>query len=368
MPCINGRSISPRVYAAMRTPNAAVYDTCPLFLVAVIAVFAVADLGASVYGLPAPHETMSPLAIVIGGGLVGYLFAIISRARTLWHWFCCFSAGMILPLGNAIMPAALTETSNFLPKTYDERVAQLDAAFGLQLSFLLARVMVDHAAIKWVCSFVYATVLLPPALLAIAEGYVGRRVGIGALPTFLAIAGVGFCIYHILPVVGPRVWFGDAFPLHVGRHSAIEPRNAMPSLHIAWVLMAFLCARGMMATRFIIGIWLTIMLVATMGLGEHYLIDLVCAVPFVVFLRALCASELSWSVYGRWSAIVVGGSILFIWGLVVRGVIDPAEIPGTVPALSVCTVILSVIWERGLAKAQGILPSPGYLDRADAIV
>ncbi len=342
----------------MSAPSAAVYDTCPWFLLAVIAVFVVAELGAAAFDLPAPHDAVSLVSVGLGGGLVGYLFAWISRAKTTWDWICCLSAGLILPLGNAIMPAALAETSFILPKVFDDNVVRLDAAFGLQASFALAHVLADHATVKWICGIVYALVLLPPALLALMEGRSGRRTGIGALPTFLAIAGAGFSIYHALPVIGPRAWFGDAFPLHSVRHDLIEPRNAMPSLHTAWVLMAFLCARGMRVTRLVIGVWLVLMLVATLGLGEHYLVDLICAVPFVLLLRAVCASDVPWSARARWRGVIAGGSIFLVWGLAVRGVIRPSGFPGAVPALAACTVILSAIWEQRLARAQGILPAP----------
>ena len=91
----------------------------------------------------------------------------------------------------------------------------------------------------------YAAVAFPSALVAAIEAQSGRRRGPGALPIFLVIAGAGFILYHWLPVVGPAAYFETAFPFP--RTSTIynTARNAMPSLHTAWVLMAFLTTRGM---------------------------------------------------------------------------------------------------------------------------
>jgi hypothetical protein len=43
------------------------------------------------------------------------------------------------------------------------------------------------------------------------------------------------------------------------------------------------------------GLFLILTLLATLGLGEHYLIDLIVAVPYTVSVRALCMSRAGWS-------------------------------------------------------------------------
>lgn len=352
-----------RARLARGSPSADVFSPCPLFLLVVIAVLAVAEVGAALFGLPAPHQTIPPRATLVAGLFVSAIFASIALPRTPLDWFRCAAAGLILPLGNVIMPAALAETVVFLPNIYDRNVVPLDGAFGGQVSFALGALFAQHSGLSWVCAIIYAGVLLPPALLAIAEAHTGRRAGIGSLPTFLAIAGVGFIIYHILPVIGPMAYFGDEFPLRSVRAHMAAPRNCMPSLHTAWVLMAFLCARRMPITRTINGIWLAIMLVATLGFGEHYLTDLICAVPFVLGLRALCATDVAWSARARSGGLLVAVLLFSIWGLAVRGAIHPADVPGLVPAFTICTIAVSLVWERRLARAQGLLPSATVVRR-----
>ena len=101
------------------------------------------------------------------------------------------------------MPAALAETLAFLPRVYDANVAALDGTFGAQPSFVVGALFIRWPDLAWLCAAIYAGVLLPTAIVALAEGHRGRRTGLGALPTFLVIAGVGFAIYRVLPVIGP---------------------------------------------------------------------------------------------------------------------------------------------------------------------
>ncbi len=344
-----------RARIAKASPSAAVFSPCPWFLLIIIAVLLVGEAGSLLFRLPAPHATIPPLGVLIVSLIMLVFFASISLPRNLPEWGYCIAAGLILPLGNTIMPAALTETIAFLPRVYDANVAALDGTLGVQPSFVVGELFVRFPDLAWLCAAVYAGVLLPTAILALAEGHHGRRTGLGALPTFLVIAGVGYVVYHILPVIGPVPYFGDAFPLPSTRSHLPAPRNCMPSLHTAWVLMAFLTSRGMPLARIISGLWLAFMLLATLGFGEHYLTDLVCAAPFVLALRALCASDLSWSARPRRSAFLVGVAAFCVWGLSIRGNLHSAAVPGFVPAMMIATVTACVVWERRLARAQGLL-------------
>jgi membrane-associated phospholipid phosphatase len=137
--------------------------------------------------------------------------------------------------------------------------------------------------------------------------------GIGALPTFLVIAGVGFLLYHLLPVVGPAPYFDRSFPFATDRAYLPAPRNAMPSLHTAWVLIAFLATRGMsLPTRMVTGVAIIGTIIAILGSGEHYLTDLVVACPFVLLVRALCAIELPLTARERAGSLLFGSALLLV--------------------------------------------------------
>lgn len=85
----------------------------------------------------------------------------------------------------------------------------------------------------------------------------------------------GLCappFYVAFPAVGPA---------HIGDPYA--PRNCVPSLHMTWAL---LCALYI-APRFrpVAIVFAVMTALATLGTGEHYLIDLIVALPFTA---AIC--------------------------------------------------------------------------------
>jgi membrane-associated phospholipid phosphatase len=79
--------------------------------------------------------------------------------------------------------------------------------------------------------------------------------------------------YMIFPAVGPA-WVGVAD----------APRNCVPSLHLTWALLLILYIPARLRPLAIIFAVLTAC--ATLGLGQHYIIDLIAAVPYTwaVFL------------------------------------------------------------------------------------
>jgi hypothetical protein len=85
----------------------------------------------------------------------------------------------------------------------------------------------------------------------------------------LAIASAGaVCIYWLLPAAGPAfAGQPNAFP------------NGIPSMHMGFALICFLYAEGRL--RRIFGGFIVLTIAATLGLGEHYTVDLVAAIPFV---------------------------------------------------------------------------------------
>ncbi|BDU00539.1 inositol phosphorylceramide synthase [Nocardia sputorum] len=112
--------------------------------------------------------------------------------------------------------------------------------------------------------------------------------------TFLTLGLVGPIWYVVFPVVGPVLAYGpqglgfeitDVWPnvvpevpssIEALRFDAITPRNCMPSLHTAWALSLFIHSRrGPLWLRWGGAFWLVCTLVATLGLGAHYGVDLV---------------------------------------------------------------------------------------------
>jgi hypothetical protein len=118
---------------------------------------------------------------------------------------------------------------------------------------------------------------------------------------------IGLLFYNLFPALGPARIFLQDFPWHPmttaqAAHLLREPiavkgvQNAIPSLHMAWVLLAWWYSRGLSVwERGIAMMFVVFTAFATLGTGEHYFIDLVVAYPFSVMMQSLCAFPLRWS-------------------------------------------------------------------------
>jgi len=81
--------------------------------------------------------------------------------------------------------------------------------------------------------------------------------------------------YVLVPAVGPA---------HIGQPLAY--RNCMPSLHVTWAALLWLNARPVWLRRAAFGFMLIIAF-TTLATGEHYVLDLVAAVPFTWIVQRL---------------------------------------------------------------------------------
>ena len=107
---------------------------------------------------------------------------------------------------------------------------------------------------------------------------------------------MGFLMYIVVPAVGP-VHCMTEYPQQL---SAPIPqpgvRNCFPSLHFSWALLMFAYARTRWTT-ILASAFVGMTVLATLGLGEHYLADLIVALPFaalvVLLERDRCLSRSS---------------------------------------------------------------------------
>lgn len=116
----------------------------------------------------------------------------------------------------------------------------------------------------------------------------------------------------------------------------------MPSLHFAWVLMLLWWTRGQRAwLRISAASFLILTALATLGLGEHYVLDLVVAVPFTVFTVAVVAAVLPGNGI-LWTPLGAGLGLFGLWLALLRfgGAILAAH-PNAVLGLTVLTLGLS---------------------------
>jgi PAP2 superfamily len=191
----------------------------------------------------------------------------------------------------------LTEKAH--PSVLDLYLYSFDASLRIQFPFLLGQLFAQHHAFGFVSIWVY--IALPVAIALVYVGCLMQRRG-NALPAFLALfltGPIGILLYNLFPAVGPIHVFDTRFPwqpltFDQVRRLFLEPvaipglRNTMPSLHAAWIYLVFWYARTLSRVEKIFaGVLVFFTLCATLGIGEHYIIDLVVAVPYTVFILAL---------------------------------------------------------------------------------
>ncbi len=199
---------------------------------------------------------------------------------------------------------ALNFAGQIHSKTFDLYLYTFDSSFGFQPSFVLGRLFHRSAAIRDLCYLTYQT--LPLAMALVYLGYLDARASQPnwrLLQLFLATGIVGWLFYNFVPATGPRYAFPGAFPYGVPSRAfagSLErisvstefPRNAIPSLHVAWVLLLWWSCRPFARwARAASLCYLLVTLIATMGIGEHYFVDLIAAIPFALMVEALCPSS-----------------------------------------------------------------------------
>jgi hypothetical protein len=191
-----------------------------------------------------------------------------------------------------------------------------------------------------------------------------------AMLAFLITGPVGILFYNLFPACGPRALFQRGFPFHIfpmdqAPHLLLEPmaiagpRNAMPSLHMVWVLLAWWYSRGLSwFERVIVFAFLSLTVFATLGTGEHWFVDLIVAVPFALFIQAICAHFVPWRDSRRVSALVFGLLCTLGWLAMLRYEPRFFWASPVVPwALAFATVVLASIRQRQLDQCTQLAPA-----------
>lgn len=256
------------------------------------------------------------------------------------------------------------------PMTYDSYAFALDEAYGFSWSFAVGQLFQKFPLLAAICYAIY--VAPPPALIFVYALQVrGRRKPpVDVVTVLLVLLLVGYGLFFLFPVCGPLFAFGSAFPNSppsvyglVGQRIEVvtakpAPRNGMPSLHMASAIIAYWHARPYgkwarwVAAMFVVGTFL-----ATMGVGEHYFIDLLVALPFTLAIHAACTPRLPEVRQERAAALWGATALVVLWYLLLFFGI-PALLNSHVLtwSLTIGTVWAVLLLERRLARAADALP------------
>jgi PAP2 superfamily len=216
-------------------------------------------------------------------------------------------------------------TERLHPKTLDLYLYFFDGSLGVQLPFLMGQAFDTWAYFKIAGELFYVGLPLAIALVYSGQLLRVRERAFPVMAAFLLTGPIGILFYNIFPAVGPIHLLRDGFPwrpldVEILRRVVLEPvalggpRNAIPSLHMAWVLLCWWYSRDLSWwERAITVLFLLFTFCATMGIGEHYFIDLIVAYPFALFMQALCSWPPAWKNRAQLSALLFGLLTVLMW-------------------------------------------------------
>ncbi|MGD0298086.1 MAG: phosphatase PAP2 family protein [Bryobacteraceae bacterium] len=203
---------------------------------------------------------------------------------------------LVLPVFSLIAGISMDAVTKARPPAYDFYLYAFDSGLGLTPGASVVKLFDALPWLQMAASVIYALLLLFPTLYDAWGLRLGQR---SSLMTAFAVGGVcGFIFYQICPGLGPVYVFGSRFPAHLpdpgefqlAMYHGAGARNAMPSMHMTWALLVWWSAWELTPlARWIATVFATLTFFATLGFGEHYLVDLIVAVPFALLIEAICA-------------------------------------------------------------------------------
>ena len=239
-------------------------------------------------------------------------------------WLVLSMSLLIIPIYPALMLGKL-----FNEKTFD--------LFALNFDILISPTWVSNLT-SLIDSIPGAPTILylaygatPIGLLTIAILQLrGRPLHVAsALLVWVAAGPLALLAYHFFPITGPSYVFNSIDNAYL--HPNLYPidmtsplngaRNGMPSMHLGWMLAAsILCWQSSSNPylRAILIIQTGFVLLATLYLGEHYMIDLIVSVPFTLSLIALCTTTISIRYAPRQHVIFAGFLTWLVWVILLR--------------------------------------------------
>jgi hypothetical protein len=251
------------------------------------------------------------------------------------------------------------------PKVLDLYLFSFDSSLGVQISFVMGQAFSAWPWFRLVGVLFYIGLPIPIALVYSGQILRVKERAIPAMVAFLATGPVGVIFYNLFPALGPAHLFGQGFPWHPFTLAQIAgiivqpiaipgPPNAIPSLHMAWVLLVWWYSRGLhWWERSIALLFMFFTVLATLGTGEHYFIDLIVALPFALLLESMCAFSLKITDRSRVLAFCFGLVGTLGWFALLRNAL---HFFWTTPALpwSFCaaTVVASLLCERELQQRK----------------
>jgi spermidine synthase len=287
----------------------------------------------------------------------------------------------------ATVPSAGLKLTKLLhPRTFDTIAFHFDQALGFQPSVVLASLIKDVPFLGDVLWVAYN--LLPwgfPILYAYLQRDEPRRRHFDLLGFWLLSAAIALVGYQIVPVAGPSYAFAASFPFDMPAANIVAsipmtvmpaPRNGIPSMHFGWALSFWLVSHLLQRSwlRQLFAVFLGTTVLATLGLGEHYAVDLVVSVPMILAAFAFCLKGGDRRIQRQ--TVLIGGSLFVFWMVFLRfGVAVAVSAPLLVLLAAAMTIIACTLAYRRLLRsdldqhpASTVLAAPAELPREALLI
>jgi hypothetical protein len=276
-----------------------------------------------------------PPKIMAWFSFVGLSSLVIMAVRSVWNQdrrllLYAWVPAALFAMSEYFASNMLEWTAKTHPKALDLYLLSFDGSLRVQPAFVAGQY---YARLPWL--HISALIAYIGLAIPITMVYAGRLVrfkekAFVSMLAFLIAGPLGILFYNFFPAAGPHALFGQAFPfrplaladlprLALAAVTLPGQRNAMPSLHLAWTLLAWWYSKGLSwFERSIAFVFLTLTVVATLGTGEHWFVDLIVAFPFALMIQAICAYHVSWRMHERITALAFGLGGTLAWLVTLR--------------------------------------------------
>ncbi len=224
----------------------------------------------------------------------GYAVVFVLTILLIYRWFrspderkrmeWLLVATLVVEPAGTLCEAAANGISALKPMKDDLYIYRIDQALGIH-SFWLGEITARHWQLHVLVSVGYG--LLPVAMLGAFAANLMWESEAEALAVARSLALnllLALPIYLLTPVCGPQYAF-PAFPAWPGaivahRIAIAAAPNGIPSVHTSSALLILWFLRRWTLGRIAGSLFLALTIFATLGSGQHYVFDLLCAVPY----------------------------------------------------------------------------------------
>lgn len=257
-------------------------------------------------------------------------------------------------------------TSAVHPLVYDPSALKFDLSLGADFSSYMAVLIGANPILHKLASASY--MIVPYGFSVLFGLYVSapERAPANILRVIITSMFFAFTFYHITPAAGPVYAFSYLFPLDMPSAEGLQvgagyilpaARNAIPSMHIGWAFIMWLISLNYrLIIRLAFGLLLILNVMATLGLGEHYLVDLIVAIPFMSFVFAISRKPLVRDDKRRVYVFITGLALTILWCVYLR---TGHEYFNALPGIS-WLLVLGTIFISYRSFSAILLTNPGY--------